>query len=288
MTTKENLVVSSKNYADDGTYSIHPGWWLDAQPITNLKDSDPQRFAITNGLDPAGTNFLIDLGQVQMIGLVGIINHNGSSDGRWRILFSEDGETTDLDTGELDLWPVVEQFGTLPWGVFNWGGVLPPETAQKYPINSFFLPDESILTRYIKVYLIDPTNDDGELRIGRFWAGPIWQAGVNAQYPISYSWEDTSTVTYSRGRKAYVDIAEKRRVIRFTVSYLPEAEMMGQVFDDLDRGSGIAGDCVVIPKPTVIEQMHRQAIYGRQRAIGEITETFTDQFSREFIFEENI
>jgi hypothetical protein len=288
MPVSDNLIISASNYADEAVYSIHAGWWLDVQPITNLSDPDPQLYAVTNGLDPSGTNFLVDLTELRTVGIVGIVNHNLSSTAKWRILFSEDGITTIYDTGELQAWPVVEQFGTLPWGVFNWGGVLPPETAKAWQINSFCIPEEVQLARYLKVYLIDPANEEGELRVGRFWAGPVWQPSINAQLPIYYSFEDLSKVTYSRGGRACVDEAPRRRVIRFTVSYLPEAEMMTQVFDQLDRANGISGDLILIPKPNEPDQMHRQAIYCRQRQLNEISESFTDQLSRDFIFEENI
>lgn len=284
----ENLAISADNFADDGLYFIWPGWWVPSLPITNLADNDPRHYARTAGVDPAGTNFLLDLTRQRGIGMVALINHNMRPGAQWRVLFSADGVTTIADTGNMDVWQTVETFGQLPWGVFQWGGVLSPEVAAAWPINSLYIPDDTIMCRYIKVYLIDPANTDGYVQAGRFWAGPVWRPSVNAQFPFRYTWEDDSQISRSRGGRTFVDERARRRVISFDLDYIGEAEMMGQVFDLLDRGRGIARDCVVVPKPTQLDQLFRQAIYCRQRDIGEISEVFLDRHQRQLVFEENI
>lgn len=289
------MVIGAKNHADEGSFSWYAGWWLDELPLANLRDRRLGLIARTNGLDPAGTNFTVDLGKLRPIGLVSLIGTNLSSTAKWRLLFSRDNVNWFSDTDDMQVWPIVEEFGTLPWGIFHWGGTIATEVeGNLYPINVFYLPEQTLLARYVRVYLIDPNNptidDDGIgwLQVARLYVGPTWEPSVNALYPFALGTMDPSRVSYSRGGVTYIDELPRRRVLRFRFSALPEDEIMGQVLDSIDRAKGIVGDLIVIPNPANPLHMHQQAIYGRVAAMSDNVMTFFDQFDREFVVEEFI
>jgi hypothetical protein len=284
----DRLMIAARNYADQGAFSWYQGWWLDALPLANLLDRDINHVARTAGADPAGTNFIMDFRTPRMVGLVALINHNMSQTARFRVAVSGDGFRTIIaDSGEIAVWPVIEEFGQLPWGQFQWGGVLQATSIQgDFPINSYFVLDQPMMAQQIKVYMIDPNNPDGYVQAGRLYAGPVWQPSVNATYPLEFWYEDDTKISYSRGGVTFVDEGERRRVIRFKLQFIPEAEMMGQVFDQLDRAKGIGGDIIVIPQPTNLGQIYRQAIYGRQRVLNPNSQTFFNQYEREIEIEE--
>jgi len=289
----DTIGIAAQNHADEGTFSWYAGWWLDTLPLTNALDRRLSKVARTAGLDPAGTNFTIDLGKLRTIGIIGIIGHNLSPNAQWRVLLSSDGTNWVFDSGNIVVWPALEQFGVLPWGVFQWGGVIAPAVTEiGYAINSYYAFDEDQLARYVRVYLIDATNPTissdppGYLQFGRLYIGPIWRPSVNAIYPWSLSARDDSQIEYSRGGEMYSDNKVPKRIVRFRLAHIPEDEFMTQVVDYLDRQKGVSGDCIVIPKPTLTRHLHRQAIYCHQLALGENEEIFEDQWGRLFVFEE--
>jgi hypothetical protein len=286
---KDNIVIAARNHADEGSFSWYDGWWLDALPLSNLQDRRVGKVARTSGTDPSGTNFTVDLGKLRTIGLVAIIGHNLGPNAKWRVLVSRDGVNWANDSGDIPVWPRVERFGQLPWGVFLWGGVITQEVVEQgFTINSFYLPEPQLMGRYVRVYLIDGGNEDGFLQVGRLYVGPIYQPSVPPQYPLSISYVDRSRVSYSRGGQAYVDEGPRVRVLRFRLQFIPEAEAMGQIYDGLDRGRGIVGDMIVIPNPADERNLHRTGIYGRVTVLNENVMTFFDQFEREFVIEELI
>lgn len=285
-TTNDNLMIAAQNYGDLGNFYIHAGWWQSTLPVTNLQDRRIQRVARTTGVDPSGTNFTVDLLKPRATAMVGLINTNVGPGAQWRLLFSEDGVTTSLDTGPMDCWPTLDNFGELPWGVWQWGGVMYEMDGVRYPINLIYLLPTTIIAQYIKLYIIDPDNADGYIEAGRFFCGPVWQPTVNAVYPLRFRTDDASKVTYSRGGQTYVDYGAKRRILQFTIEGISELEAMSQIWDGLHRAKGISGDLLCIPQPGVKEQIHRQSIYGRLRTLNPLTMTFFDQYSHDFEIEE--
>lgn len=291
----ETSGIAAQNHADEGTFSWYAGWWLDDLPLTNALDRRLAKVARTAGVDPAGTNFTIDLGKLRMVGLVAIIAHNLSANAMFRVLVSSDGVNYTNDSGDVPVNPSIEEFGVLPWGVFQWGGVIAPAIAEiGYASHFFHILSEPVLGRYVRIYLIDPTNPTatseppGYLQFGRLFIGPLWQPSVPALQPWNLSARDDSKIDFSRGGEMYVDDVPRRRIVRLRFANLPEDEFMAQVVDYLDRHKGIGGDCIVVPKPTLTRHLHRQAIYCHQVSLGENEEIFDDQWGRVFTFEELI
>jgi hypothetical protein len=282
-----NVIIAAQNAADSGTYS--GGSWQPALPLDNLKDRKISKTARSIDLALASTTFDIDLGKRKPVGIVAIIGHNLTPAAQWRVQLSDDAfATIKVDSGWMLAWPRVEEFGVLPWGVFNWGGLLALEVADLYTINSYWLEPAMALAQYIRVSIQNDSNPDGFVDIGRLYAGPIYQPTFNMQYGCKIGFEDPSTVQYSRGGQRYADQKPPRRLIQFTLARIPESEIFGQVFDQMYRRLGIVGDVVVVPQPLVPSQWHRQAIYGSMRTLNPLTMSFVDAWDTDFIVEENL
>ena len=267
-------IVAAQNLIDKA-FLLDPNvGWSTQLPLANLKDRRLRLVARTWNTNPQQTNFVIDFGVPRQVGLIAIIKHTMSVGAKWRAIFSNSPTFSSIifDTNELRAWRVLENFGTLPWGVFTWGGIISPEIAERYPSNAFYVmpPNQIVLARYMKLYLLDAANEDGYIDLGRVYAGPVWRPSVQFALPFALGIEDPSRVTYARGGTPYVDLREKKRIMRFRLSQIPDDEMLGQALDQIDLKLGVGGDIVVIPQEDRPEQFHRAAVYGRMRVLNPV------------------
>jgi hypothetical protein len=155
-----NMLISSTNVVDSAT-SITADSEVATLPVENLQN---QQLVRVYRSDAATTIEIdVDFGQSKVVDFIALIRHNISQTGtiRWRLSTVSDFATTVYDSGVIDVWPVVEEFGTLPWGVFSWGGFLSSSVAADYPISSYAVLDDDVVARYLRINIVDSSNADG-------------------------------------------------------------------------------------------------------------------------------
>lgn len=257
-----NMIISSTNYSDEAT-SISADSEVATLPVENLQDRQLVKVYRSDG--DTDVKIDVDFGQGRIIDFVALIRHNISQTGtiRWRLSNAADFATTQYDSGTVDAWPVVEEFGTLPWGVFSWGGRINPEVAAQYQISSFAVLDNPVQARYLRINISDSNNADGYIEAGRLIAGPAYRPSTNYGFGVEVQFVDESRIVKSRGGQTFVDEVERFRRIRFELQNLPEAEIFGNVFNNIDRLRGVAKDILVIPQPDDPKTWPTQNIYGR-------------------------
>ena len=282
-----NLVFAgAPNRADEATLTA--GSQVASLPVTNLQDRQivkPWRTQVTT---PASTWVRAAFSQPQVIGVVALIRHNFSQGSRWRIRVGDDPTfaTVSYDSGWLNVWPQIEEFGTLPWGVFQWGGLVPQEVATQITLSAYHLLPAPAVAQQLRIDIDDAANPAGYLQAGRLVAGPAYRPSRDMLYGWSIGFEDPSVVSKSRGGQTWIDVQERFRVLRFTLSNLNESEAFGNVFDYLFRRKGVAGDVLVIPRADRPDQFHNQAIYGRLRTLEPLTNPYFESFETNFEVEE--
>ena len=257
-----NMIISSTNYSDEAT-SITADSEVATLPVENLQDRQLVKIYRSDG--DTDVEIDVDFGQGRIIDFVALIRHNISQTGtiRWRLSNVSDFATTQYDSGTVDAWPVVEEFGTLPWGVFSWGGRINPEVAAQYQISSFTVLDSPVQARYLRINISDNDNADGYIEAGRLIAGPAYRPSTNYGFGVEIQFVDESRIVKSRGGQTFVDEVERFRRIRFELQNLPEAEIFGNVFNNIDRLRGVAQDILIIPQPDDPNTWPTQNIYGR-------------------------
>lgn len=280
-----NMIISSTNYSDGGTLTVDDE--VATLPATNLQD---QQIVKIWRNSQTSAQIDVDFGQQRIIDFMALIRHNISQTGtiRWRLSTVSNFSTTVYDSGAIDAWPVVEEFGTLPWGVFVWGGRLNPEIAAEYTISSFDVLTTAVQARYLRIDISDASNADGYLQAGRLIAGPSYRPSVNYANGVQFEFVDESRVTKSRGGQTFVDEVERYRVMRFELINLPENEIFGNVFNSIDRLRGISKDILVIPQPAKSSTWITQNIYGRIRQTQPITNSALTYYGRMIEVEELI
>ena len=219
-----------------------------------------------------------------------LIKHTISQTGkiRWRLSNASDFSSTVYDSGLIDAWPIVEEFGTLPWGVFSWGGYLNITVAAQYTISTFAVLSSPVQARYLRIDISDPDNTDGYIQAGRLIAGPAYKPSINYANGVEFEFVDDSRITKSRGGQTFVDEIERFRRIRFELINLPENEMFQNVFNAIDRLRGVAQDILIIPQPDEPTTWITQNIYGRITQTSPIVNSALNFYGRQIEVEELI
>lgn len=279
------MIISSTNYSDSGTLTVDNA--VGTLPITNLQDRQIVKIW-RNSQTTAQID--MDFGQGRIVDFVALIKHTISQTGkiRYRLSNASNFSTTEYDSGLIDAWPVVEEFGTLPWGVFSWGGYLNITIAAQYTISSFNVLTSPVQARYLRIDISDPDNTDGYLQAGRLIAGPAYKPSINYANGVQFEFVDESRITKSRGGQTFVDEVERFRRIRFELINLPENEMFQNVFNAIDRLRGVAQDILVIPQPDEPTTWITQNIYGRIAQTQPITNSALTYYGRMIEVEELI
>tara|TARA_R110002153_G_scaffold1650_1_gene8480 strand:+ start:209 stop:1057 length:849 start_codon:yes stop_codon:yes gene_type:complete len=280
-----NILISSVNYVDTGTATVDNA--VSTLPITNLQDRqlvkiwrNSQKTAVIN----------VDFGAAKIIDFAALVKHNISQTGtiRWRFSNASDFSTTVYDSGFVKAWSRVEEFGTLPWGVFSWGGFINPSIAVNYAISSFDIQASAVAARYMRIDISDNDNTDNYLQAGRLIAGPAYQPSINYSNGVQFEFMDDSRITKSRGGQTFIDEVERYRRIRFELVNIPQAEIFDNVFNNLDRLRGTSQDILVIPQPNDSTTWLTQNIYGRVTRTSPLTNTALNFYSKFIEVEELI
>lgn len=281
-----NMIISSVNLVDTAS-TITADDEVATLPVGNLQDRQLVK-VFRNTQTTAQLD--VDFGQVHIVNFVALIKHNLSQTAtvRWRFSNVSNFATTVYDSGTVDAWPVVEEFGTLPWGIFSWGGYLNPTVAANYTISTFDVLADVIQARYLRVDISDPDNADGYIQAGRLISGPAYRPSTNMANGVEFEFVDESRVTKSRGGQTFIDEVERFRRIRFELINLPEAEIFQNVFNRIDRLRGAANDILVIPQPEDPTTWITQNIYGRLTRTDPIINSQLEYYGRFFEVEEMI
>jgi len=256
------MIISSTNYSDQAA-SITASSEIASLPVENLQDRQLVKVYRSDGTTDVQLD--VDFGQGRILDFVALIRHTISQTGtiRWQLSNVSDFSTVQFDSGIVDAWPVVEEFGTLPWGVFSWGGRINPEIAAEYQISSFVVLDAAVQARYLRINISDDDNTEGYIEAGRLIAGPAYRPSTNYGFGVEIEFVDDSRIVKSRGGQTFVDEVERFRRIRFGLQNLPEAEIFSNVFNNIDRLRGVAKDILIIPQPNDPKTWPTQNIYGR-------------------------
>ncbi len=191
------------------TVTDRPGVTLTAssevQPVSRLTDIRPMRRWISSGCAsewvkvaaPEGETFAIDT--LAWLGFNGTV---GAPDGGPGMLATtEMSDNADMTSSVLsrtdELWPPVYGLGD-ELGLYNGGYPELSDFAQFIPFRVVRL-GQQVGGAYLRCTLSDPSNPDGQVRLGRWLAGIGWQPSRNFRLGWSYRWLDTATLRETSG-----------------------------------------------------------------------------------------
>ena len=140
--------------------------------------------------------------------------------------------TAYADSGWLDAWPS------------GWDD----ETAEGLNLPLFHQFATAFSGRYWSVQVSDTQNTDGYIDLARLCLTGAYEPSVNFTTGADITHESETTTRYTDGGNAIHDTRPLRRVTRFAITNLEDAEAIGQALR-LSRQMGARGQCVLVLRP---------------------------------------
>lgn len=243
-------VLGYSNQIDFATLS--GGSWNASYPLTNLKNRYLSQAARSNNLLAASTVINLDLGQLQRIGLVALVNHNLTELATVRVMGSSSPtmSPTLYDSGAELVYRGTEFSKTFPW----------------------------VECRYWRITISDPTNTDGYVSVGRIFIGWRFRPTNNIDWATSLSVESDSQVKRALGGPEYFEERPNRRVWQGKWSWLEDYEAY-TVYMDIQRSSDVSREVYLIEDDLDVDFRHQRRFLGRFRTLSAIEWPYLNQHS---------
>jgi hypothetical protein len=289
------FAVVYENYADGavfsgGSYSLS---------LENLKNDDIHRVARSSSLDPAATQFTVNLGAQRPVGAVILGPLNIAPGATFRIRSFADQDMTEplYDSSVITVGGTVIDWSDLSqwfeWEDNNfWEGVPQPDLPElpRYAIGT--IPAEVAgqgLAQFWLVEINDPSNPSGYVDMGRLLMGRIFRPSLNyAPESNELSFSMLTDVTESLGGRRTYWFRGMRRLFRCSFPMGPENE----AFEDWLRLAVRARtdkQIFVIPEETDdVDYLQRRAFLATLRQPPAIVQVLVERASVVFDAEEVI
>lgn len=252
-------MLAYPNLADvNPLYSPAPvltgGSWLANLPLTNLQDRRIAKVARSTNDDAASTQFDLDLGSARTVRVVALIGVNFSSAATVEIEGGTSQGATDVYNGTAVAgYPAGETAESLDGLTLSYLLVLP----------------SNLSARWWRVKIVDTSNPDNYVQIGRLFVAPVWQPTYNADYGLVQGWEDDSRSEYSEGGATLHVERRKRRTLTFTLSEIAEAEAMANHFP-IQHRQGTTRQMYVIFDPADTTMLFKRSFLCVQQDISSL------------------
>lgn len=260
-----NLIIAYPDRVTDSTFA--GGDWEASLPLSNLKSLPLGLVARSTDADKDHTKFTFDVPAYCSLRVLALCAHNLSFDAQYRIRADFYREMLDpiYDSGWLDVWHEDWKEETFVDEGYN---LLPDERAT-YPSTLVHVLSSPVLRQFWEISFDDEDNEDGYVQIGRLYAAPGWELGVNYDMGSSFVWETATQVEMTLGGQQYFDRQAHQRVFRCGLSWLSELEADARLWE-LQRAMGIDQELVVVPEPGDPKRMVRRAFLARMRSLNPV------------------
>lgn len=285
-----NITLGYPNLFDQGNLS--GGIYTAGLPLAHLQFRQLGRVARTEDATLEATQFVVDFLARKTFRVLALVNHSISFAGRWIIEASDDSDfDTIIYTAIMDAWASLAGArwvaSELAWHSNNfWRGTVSKDDAEGLTPIAFHIAPTDIQARYLRIRIIDTTNADGYVQIGRVFVGPAWTPRINYGYGAGLAYEDPTTVDTSLGGAEYFDEREPYRVMRFTLGFLDEKTEGFAKALDIVRRAGISGEILVIPDSDDKDNGQRRNFMGRMRQLSPLEQAIYQLNSMAFEIKE--
>lgn len=281
-----NAIIAYGNLIDTATLS--GGSWLSSLPLTNLQDRRIGKVGRSSNALVASTTFDIDFGITRLQRVFALVGHNFTTAARYRFRFGDDATfaTSTVDSGWVDVWPIVYPYGSLPWesGSF-WTGRYSEEEIEGYNATTVYIADAVFSARYVRVEIDDEDNADGYVQIGRAFAASAWQPTRNMVYGASLGFIDRTVVQEARSGAESFDVRPSPRIARFGLEAMDEDQAMALAFE-IQRRLGTSGEILFVWDPSDTVNAIRRQFLGRLRVLNAIENAGPDRWRSPFEIKE--
>jgi hypothetical protein len=283
MSIRDSVLFSGVNYV--GLAKLTSSTTAQGFPVANAKTDNLYEFVKFTGT----TSYIeFDLGTIKTLQLFGVLKHSFGASATWRIRLGTTAANTVAapiyDSGVIDMANPLGTFGSLPWGDFDWGNVVPQEYNGLLNFHSFHLLDEPVQASYVR---FDFSDTEGVQQFARAWMGTIYQPSKNALYGSSIKPIDTTKERqHESGRRTY-GTRRQRRSMELNFE-LPESEIFYNIYGPLFSINGKKGEIVCLLQPLNPETWVFESVYGNITDVSSIVKSFWLYGTTQIILDERV
>ncbi len=283
-----NVMLGFPNLIDLTT--LYGGGWQATLPLTNLQTTELGAVARSVDCQASSTTFDVAMDRGRKVLAFALVNHNLSLDATVRLQGSNvaDFSAVEVDSGEVEVWPVVYPIETVDFEDEEWwSGKYTEAQRAGYTWTFVLILDANAVFDYWRVAINDPDNANGFVEVGRVFLGPAWQPSVNFIYGDQLGWTTDTKSLRARSGADYFDRRTPRRSRAFRIEDLPTDEAFANAFE-LMRQAGIDQEILYIEDPDDTVHALRRRFLGRFATLSPIEHPYFEHRAANFSIEERL
>ena len=264
-----NILIATPIFSDLGVITAGSQTAdMNAENLLKIQPTD-----VLRAVDLNNVYVVEDLLAAKTINLAALMFHNGTSASQWRVraATSEANLTAapGYDSGLVDMWGKsgLDDDGWEKYHSFMWFGNL-PKTYQWWIID-----------------VSDLSNPAGYFQAGRLYLSNAFVPTINAAYGWGTGIRENSSRSQTSGSNTFSASRKVSRVHNFTLPFLSEDEMYGNVHK-IERLRGNSRDVLVHFDVENGDRIMDWAYYGLMNIKGEINNPVFEQYEKKFEIEE--
>lgn len=258
-----NAVIGIPSWRSEATFS--GGDWEEEYPVAMLGVEPLSRVARSKGVSLAATQFVATFATARPIRLLGLVRHNLSLLGRFRVtLYADAARTTVLYAGSWeDCWPPAYPHGSVGWEDDQfWSGVYSSREIEGYVWTRAIWLDAPYIAAAVLIEIDDTTNPAGYVEIGLCEIAQGWQVRRMFDLGASYGFRFRSLAVEADGGVQYFERREKPRRFAGVIKWMLRDEALARAFEH-QRQYDIDRPFLWLPQPAVKTHWLRNAFLAR-------------------------
>lgn len=258
-----NFALGKYNLLSTESPAIAGGSWLAGAPVTNIATWPLADTARSTDLSTSSTKITIDWGSAKTAQLLTFPRHNLSSTAtiRWK-RGTTAGASDVADSGTLSVW------------------LFTPRVFRGDVYEVIVLQSADTSARYETIEIVDASNPDGYVDIGRAFIGSLFVPAVWQSYGARDGHEDISVIKQSKGGADWRDRQRRRRTTSFVLDMLTLAE--GAMLHEMEQEEGLTEEVVYLPYIDDSAEMQRYAFTGLLKELSGIEYPYANARRRAF------
>lgn len=258
-----NFALGKYNLLSLESPTIAGGSWLAGAPVTNIATWPLADTARSADLSTTSTKITIDWGSAKTAQLLTFPRHNLSSTAtiQWK-RGTTAGASDVADSTALSAW------------------LFTPRAYRGDVYEVIVLQSAETSARYETIEIVDSSNTDGYVDIGRAFIGPLFVPAVWQSYGARDGHEDISVVKQSKGGADWRDRQRRRRTASFVLDMLTLAE--GAMLHEMEQEEGLTEEVVYLPYMGSPAEMQRYAFTGLLKELSGIEYPYANARRRAF------
>lgn len=207
--------------------------------------------------------------------VVTLCKTNLSQLSQWRVVVKDrEGGTTLVDSGYMNVFTALNEYGSASWGNFNWGGLGAETNFTGLSVNAIYPLPEELSSSYVEIYILMHDFTKTYFESFLLWIGNGYQPDVNADYGAEVILIDDTDVKRSKsGSRTYGSVI-RRREITLEFNGVHKTEFFKKLFGPIMQQTGQSTLLHLVMTPTDPDTLMFQSVIGNISNLSKATHSF--------------